>query len=154
MVSSLLCAKLARQGTGSTLDAKMRMTVPFDIATHNGIITIRNPATGQHRTVKVVTSTPDGETHDKKVRWARELQAECVWKSFAIVTVDGKCLPFRKFASNSYFAKLARIIQEPGRFADRLEFMFEGRCRKCNRRLTNPESLSSGIGPECRKVER
>ena len=27
----------------------------------------------------------------------------------------------------------------------------EGRCGKCNRRLTTPESIKLGIGPECRK---
>ena len=29
------------------------------------------------------------------------------------------------------------------------EFLFSGTCRKCNRELTNPESIREGIGPIC-----
>jgi Family of unknown function (DUF6011) len=32
-----------------------------------------------------------------------------------------------------------------------LEVYHEGRCGRCGRRLTTPESVSSGIGPECAK---
>jgi hypothetical protein len=30
-----------------------------------------------------------------------------------------------------------------------LEVLHEGRCGKCGRRLTVPESIASGVGPEC-----
>ena len=132
----------------------MMAAAPFNIATHNGIITIRNPKTGQHRTVKIVTSTPDGSTYDKKVRWARELQDSNFWRSFAVVNQDGIAMPFRKFGRDSYYGKLCNILNHPERFEGLIEFMFEGRCRKCNRRLTNPESIESGLGPECRKLKQ
>ena len=32
-----------------------------------------------------------------------------------------------------------------------LEFWHEGRCARCGRRLTTPESIESGFGPECVK---
>jgi len=32
-----------------------------------------------------------------------------------------------------------------------VEFWHEGRCGRCNRKLTDPESIASGFGPECRK---
>lgn len=32
-----------------------------------------------------------------------------------------------------------------------VEVWHEGRCGKCGRKLTVPESIESGIGPECRK---
>lgn len=70
--------------TATTLSAPFEATtmdIPaesFDISKHNGLITISNPATGQHRT-------------------------------------------------------------------------FNGTCRRCNRTLTVPESLSDGYGPECRR---
>jgi hypothetical protein len=32
-----------------------------------------------------------------------------------------------------------------------LEVYHEGRCGKCHRRLTTPESITRGIGPECEK---
>lgn len=36
-----------------------------------------------------------------------------------------------------------------GRLPDALEVWHEGRCGRCGRRLTVPESVASGIGPEC-----
>lgn len=33
-----------------------------------------------------------------------------------------------------------------------MELFHEGRCCRCARRLTDPESITLGIGPECRKT--
>lgn len=38
-----------------------------------------------------------------------------------------------------------------GHMPDTLEVWHEGRCGRCNRKLTVPESIASGIGPECAK---
>ena len=38
-----------------------------------------------------------------------------------------------------------------GALPDVLEFYHAGKCGRCNRVLTTPESVSSGIGPECKK---
>lgn len=35
------------------------------------------------------------------------------------------------------------------RFPPQLEFWHEGRCGRCGRLLTVPESIASGFGPEC-----
>lgn len=35
-----------------------------------------------------------------------------------------------------------------------LEVWHEGRCGRCNRVLTVPESLAAGIGPECAKIHK
>lgn len=40
-----------------------------------------------------------------------------------------------------------------GTIPEKLEVWHEGRCCRCNRKLTTPESLQSGIGPECAKKE-
>lgn len=46
-------------------------------------------------------------------------------------------------------AQLQRALHgEPSRL-DQVEFWHEGRCCRCGRRLTVPESIASGIGPEC-----
>lgn len=37
---------------------------------------------------------------------------------------------------------------EADRFSS-IEFWHEGRCGRCGRRLTDPESIASGFGPEC-----
>jgi hypothetical protein len=40
---------------------------------------------------------------------------------------------------------------EAGKMPETLEVWHEGRCCRCNRKLTDPESVALGIGPECRK---
>jgi len=35
---------------------------------------------------------------------------------------------------------------------DTMEFWTEGRCCRCNRKLTVPASIESGIGPECAQI--
>jgi len=37
------------------------------------------------------------------------------------------------------------------RFTACVDFLPEGRCRACGRRLTDPHSIVAGIGPECAK---
>lgn len=39
------------------------------------------------------------------------------------------------------------------RLPDQCELWHEGRCGRCGRRLTVPESIASGIGPECAQKE-
>ncbi len=36
-----------------------------------------------------------------------------------------------------------------GRLPDTVEFWHSGRCCRCNRKLTVPSSIESGVGPEC-----
>lgn len=37
------------------------------------------------------------------------------------------------------------------KIANNLSFSHAGKCCKCGRKLTNPKSISTGIGPECSK---
>lgn len=123
---------------------------PFNVATHNGIITIKSSATRQHRTIKISTGK-DGST-----RWVSMLTGpdnEHDYKSFGRIGPTGSVVVFRKLKdedATGFYDKLARILNFPEQYIDRLEFQFASRCRVCNRILTNPESLLSGIGPECR----
>ena len=44
------------------------------------------------------------------------------------------------------------LLQNPkGEMPAQLEFWHSGKCGKCGRTLTVPESLQTGFGPECRK---
>jgi hypothetical protein len=42
-------------------------------------------------------------------------------------------------------------ILEQGRMPQGLEIWHEGRCARCNRKLTDPDSIATGFGPECIK---
>lgn len=50
----------------------------------------------------------------------------------------------------SYFLQCLRR----GEINPELEVWHEGRCGRCNRKLTVPESIASGFGPECVKAIR
>ena len=134
--------------TDSMIDEK-----PFRIATHNGIITIRNPATGEHRTVKIATGK-DGVTRWVSLFFGTDNERERDYRSFGRINRDGQVIVFQSLRQDGFYERLANLLNHPERFADRLEFLFEGRCRRCNRKLTNPESIESGIGPECRRNEQ
>jgi len=46
-------------------------------------------------------------------------------------------------------AQLQRAVKGEAAKLDQVEFWHEGRCCRCGRRLTVPDSIASGIGPEC-----
>ena len=50
------------------------------------------------------------------------------------------------------FAWFWRSLNSGRDFPAGFEFWHEGRCARCSRRLTVPESISSGFGPECIKL--
>lgn len=43
------------------------------------------------------------------------------------------------------------FLQNIDHLSDRLVIYHEGRCARCGRKLTTPESLITGFGPECRR---
>lgn len=45
---------------------------------------------------------------------------------------------------------LAALVR--GELSDRLEVWHEGKCGACNRKLTVPESIERGLGPDCAKA--
>jgi len=46
-------------------------------------------------------------------------------------------------------AQLQSAVRGEPTKLEQVEFWHEGRCCRCGRRLTVPESIASGIGPEC-----
>ena len=50
--------------------------------------------------------------------------------------------------SSKAFAWVWRLLMQ-NTLPDSVECWHEGRCARCNRKLTVPESLKSGFGPEC-----
>lgn len=51
--------------------------------------------------------------------------------------------PVRAF--DFFVHNVIQLEREPGA----LEIWHEGRCGRCGRKLTVPESIAAGIGPEC-----
>lgn len=45
-----------------------------------------------------------------------------------------------------------RLPQRPDELMEKATWWHEGRCGRCARRLTVPESIESGFGPECSRI--
>lgn len=121
----------------------------FSVATHNGYITIHNPKTGDHRTFSIVTSGKMGGKRVVSMLTGPDRDDWRDWVGFGFVGEDGSITVWRKHAG-TVFEKMAKLLERPKHGEEYgLSYMFEGRCRVCNRALTNPESIITGIGPVC-----
>jgi hypothetical protein len=126
-------------------------TTRYDLRTHNGCITIENPASGQHRTFRVSTLKRGNLKGRRILSLLTGPDNEFSYTGFAFVASDGTISVWRsKQGSNLLWEVFARMIANPAPFEEKgAVYHFEGRCRCCNRTLTTPESIQAGIGPVC-----
>jgi hypothetical protein len=125
----------------------------FAIETHNGIITVENPARGTHRTFRIETQPADAKfaPGERILSLLIGADNEADYLGIGFVKDDGRVFLWKRYQTEQHFA-LARVLQKVEHFKSiGLVYHFEGRCRKCNRVLTTPESIKSGIGPTCAK---
>ncbi|HVO30501.1 MAG TPA: DUF6011 domain-containing protein [bacterium] len=131
----------------------------------DAVLTLRSLRTGTRYTYRVRLA--DGANPDSLFRTA--LSAERRWfvsllvgpentRDYAYLgTVSGEVPVFRltrksKMSFESGPARAARFFFEclaRGAFPPGLEVWHEGRCGRCGRLLTVPESVEAGIGPDC-----
>lgn len=119
--------------------------------THNGRFTVKSTRTGEHRTFQI-------RTQDAKATFApgkRVLSLltgsdnEADYTGFAFVDDFGIHV-WEKKRTEQYTA-LARMLEYLQKHEDagRVEVYAETTCRKCNRALTTPDSVKTGLGPTC-----
>lgn len=126
----------------------------FDIRTHNGRITASNPATGNHRTFRVRTQPQDAKFAPGKrvVSLLVGPDNESDYQGFAFVDEFG--IQVWRSKLGGVYETYARMLANPDAWAEKgVEWQFEGRCRVCNRALTDPVSIELGIGPVCREQD-
>ena len=120
------------------------LNVP-SVLTHNGTITVSNSKTKQHRTFKIKT-VKNGPLKGKRVlSMLIGPDNENDFIGIAFVT-DFDIVVWKKY-HNTQFEKCARVLLKLEKFE--LDVHFSTRCRVCNKTLTTPESIESGIGPIC-----
>lgn len=116
--------------------------------THNGIITIIHTPTGARACLRL--------WREKMALGGVEVVRRTLvcgypgkWQRFGHFGLDG-VLRLWKHGLTPQHERLAHMLlgARMGNAID-LEFLFEGRCRCCNRLLTVPESILLGIGPVC-----
>lgn len=116
----------------------------------NALFTLKSLKTGKHFTYKVT----------RAVNSRGELVSPPTWKVNALWGRDNtKDYHFIGTLRNGKFFHLPSNVPSMTGFAwcwahldrcgERFEFAHAGRCGRCNRLLTVPSSIESGIGPEC-----
>lgn len=127
----------------------------------NGTYTIENPHTGNHRTFKISTQ-PDDAAFAPGQRIIELLigeNNETDFKGFGFVT-DSGIKVWKRFQGTkdcaSVHEQYANMVWSMGTEGEAsgyakkgLKLLLEKRCLRCNRKLTTPESIERGIGPEC-----
>jgi hypothetical protein len=129
-----------------------------DIKRYNGKLTVTNPATGLHRTFRIKTMLKGPLKGMRVLQLLIGADNQSAYKGFAFVQPSGKVNVWTKCKgeqnSPSVFQQLAMIVERSEWYAQHrgLEYQYSVRCRRCNRELTDPESIEAGIGPICREV--
>lgn len=128
----------------------------------NGVYTVIHGA--EHRTFKISTNAPDATfaPGQRIVSLLTGADNEADYTGFGFVTANEiKVWRSKQGTAEkpSFFDKSAKMLEAFGKSDDwtnpyvfrGMSLQLEKRCCKCNRKLTNPESLATGIGPECAK---
>jgi hypothetical protein len=163
---------------------KFPLSIPgdlFDLATHDGIVTIHNPATGGHRTFRIQTARTPGKwegmrfvailigpdntsdyqnfgtvvtetVHPGEIGSDGQVNAGDSDIVRARVSVKPNYSGDGKTTSQTIMRKFAKMLENPPKFMEKgIHYHISGHCRRCGRVLTRPDSLATGVGPECAK---
>lgn len=128
----------------------------------NGRYTIKNRKTGEHRTFEIKTKPMDSTFAPGKrvvaVLTGPDNTADYLGFGFVedhgiVVWKSKRGEPGKKSSFEWYADMIWSLALDSGSspFAEAYEFLMEGTCAVCNRPLTEPESIKSGIGPVCRE---
>jgi hypothetical protein len=122
----------------------------FSIKTHNGIITVFNSKTGGQRTFKIKTQKKDSKfaPGQRIIYLLTGPDNTNDYRGFGFVNNFGISL-WSKNKTEQFF-KFKVLLEKPELFPY-MEFHNEGKCRVCNRTLTEISSIRDGIGPVCRE---
>jgi len=124
----------------------------------NATVTFKSTKTGTHFTYKI-RRAKDGNVHFVSVLSGPDNTSDfryigCifpegskggVFRHTKKSTVSPDANSFKAFAWSWH-----NILHGNGSVPDTIEVYHEGRCGKCGRKLTTPESIKCGLGPVCR----
>ena len=118
----------------------------------NATATFQNPITGNRFTYKIMKGKQEGAPHFVKVLTGQDNEGDftylgCIFDGVTFrVTAKSRISP--DAPSARVFAWVwARVCT--GADISPVEIYHSGRCGKCGRKLTVPESILTGLGPVC-----
>jgi hypothetical protein len=131
-----------------------RISEDFDLATHNGVVTVRS-CSGEHRTFRISTQADDAEfaPGERILYILAGPDNTADYMGLGFVKPDGRVILWKRHRGTQ-IEKIVRVLQRVTKYREMgFEYFAEGRCRRCGRTLTTPESIRSGIGPVCQEKE-
>lgn len=127
------------------------------IFTHNGTLTVENPATGNHRTfkVRIIPTDSDFAPGERVVGLLTGSDNTRDYTWFGFVKKD-RVIVWKNKRGGVYDTYADMLVRPEVYEAERgVIYHWEHVCcRRCGRDLTTPESLTKGIGPTCEGLER
>jgi hypothetical protein len=120
-------------------------------------LTLKSLRTEKHYTYKVKQAV-DRETGEEQALWFVAVLAN--GDEYKYVGIIGSTEKF-SLTRNSKFGEEAPSVKawryfwsgiQAGALKPELEVRHEGRCGRCGRELTTPESVDTGFGPECADI--
>lgn len=138
--------------TGMTMTMTMTMNaqqIKEFILAGNALFSFKSLRTGKHYTFKVVKVQP--EQPHWPIRWrvsvlsGRDNTRD--YRFIGNIHIDGQFSGTLHHTDS--FMGFAWCWEHLERCGERFEFAHAGRCGRCGRLLTTPESVAAGIGPEC-----
>lgn len=115
------------------------------------VLTLRSEKTGTRFTYRVRKSR-DGGAYFVSYRTGPSYEYMGMIKNDALSTTARSAVTTSDVEFRAFRFAWSNLVS--GKIGDQLEIWHEGRCGRCGRALTDPESIERGIGPECVKKTR
>lgn len=124
----------------------------LNLTVYDGTFTLVNRKTGTHRTFSIKTNQEGGRytAGERIITLLSGPNNEEDYVPFAALK-EGKVRVFKKYWDTKY-EELGKFIYSLTKTPHpSVDVLFEQRCKRCFRKLTNPDSIEgrNGYGPEC-----
>ena len=137
---------------------KGQLATPDDAITYmkagNATMTFTSLKSGNHFTYKIKRKEVGENTYIYFVKVLSGPNNEDHYQYIGFIDKFGKFKPGKKGHPDSTSFKSFEWVYrniENQHLPANVQIQHEGRCGRCNRKLTHPESIKRGIGPECAK---
>ena len=131
----------------------MAITAPAQTGIMDGFYTVAHGTS--HKTFRLKTQPADSDFAAGKqiISFLRGSNNEADYTSFAFV-IDGRIVPWKRFQSGyeQVLQAAKYLVSGPSESREKAGLMYSlesKRCWRCNRLLTHPESIATGLGPDC-----
>lgn len=114
----------------------------------DGCYTVMLPG-GVHRTIRVEPASPDFCGGDKILTFLYGRDNTGDYRPFAHVTPAGTIRIWKRFHNDGVLAKAVALLAADALNAAQTYGLRSGRCFRCRRLLTHPDSIRRGMGPAC-----